>query len=811
MSYLTITRKTGRVLFVLVFALTSLQISLPALGNNIEEIVVTARKRDENLQDVPAAVSAFTGDELIERGIDRIEELQRLTPNLTINETSGLTAGAVQVFIRGIGSDPGFDQGVGVYVDDVYLNRTFGAMLELFDVERIEVLKGPQGHLYGRNTIGGAIKYVTRKPTNETRGFVEAKVGTDSLRKVKAGISGALSEDSLYGSFAFMTEDRDGYQTNLFDGDEYGSSEKQAARGTLIWDIRDNLSAKFTADYFKDESDPLVATRIAVNAANLQNVFQNLLGLGNLFVPGSAYLTPGFVLDTSLPTDEDHVNTAHTDNGFDLFEIETNNYSLTLDWDINDSWSLKSVTAFRDQDSVAPYDFDGSDQVFINTTQPFETEDFSQEFQLNYTGDSVNAVVGLYYLDGERVGTSETQQTALLRLLTDHHKIFSSDVRELKSRSFYANVDWDINDQWQLSLGGRYTKDEKDTARLATVTLTQHPTAFLTLPGLEQAPVVLSPLGAQIFPNLPFFGFFLPHRDENGNIINFGSSTTVTTFDENNFGSEDWSEFSPSARLRYTHSDDLMLYAGYSSGFKSGGFLPSGRQLNMPTFDPEIVDTFSVGLKSTLANGSVRLNAEFFLNDYQDKQVAVVTLDENSQLVQTSDNVGEVESRGAEVEILWLPPVDGLSFNLNIGYLDVDIDELIDALPDGTVGNAADFRELGFSPELTWQARVQYEFPLGDAGTMTIGADAAYRDEMYTDSPVDISNEFFRSALSDDLTTYNAFLTYRSNDDRWRVSLEGKNLSDERAIVNTFNVTDFILGGYNRGRTWGLTVGYNFN
>lgn len=789
--------------------MAAMPVSLPVFANTIEEIVVTARKRSENLQDVPAAVSAFTGDELVDRQIDRIEEIQRLTPNLTVNEASGLNPGAVQVFIRGIGSDPGFDQGVGIYVDDVYLNRTFGAMLELYDVERIEVLKGPQGHLYGRNTIGGALKYVTRIPTDETRAMFEAKVGTDSLQKIKAGASGALG-DNLYGSIAVISENRDGYQTNLFDGDDYGSSDKQGARGTLVWDASEDVTVKFTADYFNDTSDPLVPTRIAVNAANVQNVFQALLGLGNLFVPGSAYLAPGATLDVSLPSDEDHVNTAHTTNGFDLFEIESRNYSLTVDWDINENWSLKSVTAMRDQDNVAPYDFDGSDQVFIHTLQPASTEDVSQEFQFNYQGENINAVVGLYYLDAERDGSSETQQTAFLRLLTDHHKVFTKDIRELKSRSFYANIDWDINEQWQLSLGGRYTKDERDTDRRATVTLTQHPVAFTSLTG--PAPLVLNDFGAQIFQNLPFFQFFIPHFDNNGNFISFGNSTSVITYPENNLGSAEWSEFTPSAKIRYRHSDDLMVYAGYSSGFKAGGFLPSGRQEIMPTFDPELVDTYSIGLKSTLAGGRIRLNAELFLNDYQDKQVAVVILDENGALTQTSDNVGEVESTGGEIEILWLPPVDGLSVNLNVGWLDVDIDELIDVLPDGvTVGNAADFRELGFSPELTWQARVQYDFEVGSSGSMTFAADVAFRDEMYTDSPVDISNAFFEAgAYSDDLTTYNASLTYRSADERWRVTLEGKNLGDERSVVNTFNVTDFTLGGYNRGRTWGLTFAYSF-
>ena len=145
----------------------------------IEEIVVTARKRSENAQDVPAAVAAFSAEDLEERGIDNIIEAARPTPNVTINEPNGLIAGAIQVFIRGIGNDPGFDQGVGVYVDDVYLNRTTGALLDVYDVERIEIFKGPQGHLYGRNTIGGAVKYVSAEPDNETRFKVEAKVGTE--------------------------------------------------------------------------------------------------------------------------------------------------------------------------------------------------------------------------------------------------------------------------------------------------------------------------------------------------------------------------------------------------------------------------------------------------------------------------------------------------------------------------------------------------------------------------------------------------------------------------------------------------------
>ena len=519
----TRTRTGALRLAATVIAAASWQVATPVLAEQvIEEVVVTARKRAESAQDVPAAVSAFNSAELQDRGIDDITEVARLTPNITINETNGLIAGAIQIFIRGIGNDPGFDQGVGIYVDDVYLNRTSGALLDVYDVDRIEVLKGPQGHLYGRNTIGGAVKYISRVPDNETRAFVEGKIGTDALRKLRAGVSGAIAEDRLFGSVAISVADMDGWQTNTFDGSEFASVDHMAVRASLVWQAADNLSFKLVADHFSDDSDPYVPTRIAVNQAGPAGLgtFNALLSTANLFVPGAAFLAPGQTLDTSLPADVDDVNTAFVgSNGFDAFEIESRGIALTADWDINDTWSLKSVTSSRWLDNNMPFDFDGTDQVFINTLQRREQRDVSQELQFNYTSDNLNMVFGAYYLDGEFENRALTSQTPFLRLLSSHVKNTQQDDRGLTSTSLYANVDWDINDQWQLSIGGRYTKDEKDIDQIATVTLTQHVAGFVNLPGLQTAPLVLSPFGAQVFPTLPFFSFFLPHRDQMGNII----------------------------------------------------------------------------------------------------------------------------------------------------------------------------------------------------------------------------------------------------------------------------------------------------
>ena len=594
------------------------------------------------------------------------------------------------------------------------------------------------------------------------------------------------------GNFGALYRERDAWQDNQFDGEEFWDQDVSAFRGALLWRVTDSLDVKFAADYNKDDSAPRVPNRSGVDVATMQQLDFVTNGASFFLAPGTGLLdSPN---DVSLPDDEDDVNTEQSDL-LNQYEIESYTLAMTVRWDFSDNWSLKSVTAQRNTDHTQPFDFDGSDQTFIYTINDREFEDFSQELQLNYEGESIKAVMGLYYLDGDADITSAqpTLQTPRLLGVRTQWKDTTRDDRTLESKSAYASVDWDITDQWQLSVGGRYTEDEKENQVEATVTEELYALA------LAMTPVAPGPVPLAIRPGMESVAAAQP------NFVGWATPYTeaiTITYPEPLDAKDDWNEFSPSARLTWFAADDLMFYGGFSSGFKSGGFNTSTS--NNASYDPETVDTYTVGMKSTWLDGTLRVNTEAFFNDYQDKQLATIGL-VNGELEQFVDNVGELETSGAEVEMTWLTPLDGLVFGLNVGYLDVDVKEYATA-----EGDLSDTTAIGFSPEWTAQSRLSYEFDLSDWGSMTVAADVSYRDESYTNSPIDLTSPAAENQIQDDHYIYNALVAFRSADQRWRVAVEGKNLSDERVITNTFDLTLFQTAGYNAPRTWAVSVGYEF-
>ena len=500
--------------------------------------------------------------------------------------------------------------------------------------------------------------------------------------------------------------------------------------------------------------------------------------------------------DQSLPVDVDKVSTEFVD-GFDDFEIEATTLALTIDWDLSDSWSLKSVTAQRMVEDVIPYDFDGSEQQFITTRNDRETEDFSQEFQFNYTGDTVNAVMGLYYLDGSQESPGVTFQYPRLRAILTQVKDTYVDDRDLTSYSAYASVDWNFAENWQLSLGGRYTRDEKDETQRATVD--QGLFAYAGLAGFPpQAIVSVAPGQEAAAQQSPLFAYWASSFVPPG----FNSEFTEISFPEDTDASDEWNEFTPSARLTWFAGEDLMFYGGYSSGFKSGGFQRTGGLAT--SYDPETVDTYTLGVKSTLLGGSLRFNAEAFLNDYTDKQLSTIVLQGND-LAETVGNVGELETSGIEAEITWLPPVNGLVLGLNVGYLDTDVKEYKSGDQD-----IADQTAIGFAPQWTAQGRIHWDIDVSDIGYITLGTDLSYRDESYTNSPVDLTSDFAPLQVQKEHAIWNAMAAFTTADERWRIAVEGKNLEDERVVTNTFVVGPFVTAGYNMPRTWAVSLGYQF-
>ncbi|MEL6368091.1 MAG: TonB-dependent receptor, partial [Pseudomonadota bacterium] len=336
----------------------------------VEEIVVTARRREESLQEVPLAITAISGEELNRTGIADLVAVGQAAPNVTLEVSRG-TNTTLSAFIRGVGQqDPvaGFEAGIGIYVDDVYLNRPQAAVLDIYDVERVEVLRGPQGTLYGRNTIGGAIKYVTKKLSDEAEANFRLAVGSynqiDGVLTASTPITDTLR---IGGSIAKFT--RDGFGDNLTQpGVENYQKDITGFRGSLEWEPSENFFLRFATDYIDDQSDPRQGHRLTV---------------GNL--TGAPVLDDVFDTRAGLDNPEQ--------------EVKAQGYALTTEWTLNDNWMVRNILAYREDESFSPIDFDSLPSDDLDVPVVYENDQLSEELQLLYTGDRWDGLFGFYYLD----------------------------------------------------------------------------------------------------------------------------------------------------------------------------------------------------------------------------------------------------------------------------------------------------------------------------------------------------------------------------------------------------------------------------
>lgn len=395
-------------------------------ANALEEITVTARRRAESLQDVPIALTAFSAEQLDQQGAADLTALQQTVPNLTLQVARGSNSTLI-AFIRGVGQqDPlwGFEPGVGLYVDDVYIARPQGAVLDLYDVERIEVLRGPQGTLYGRNTIGGAVKYVTKSMGDTAQLDARVNVGSFSQRDVILKGSVPLSDTVSIGGGASVLS-RDGFGTNLFTGEEHYNKDIKAFRAALEWRPSDAWFVRVSADRLDDDSNARHGHREALGQG---------LATGEGILPN--------VYDTRAGIGDDN-------------SVTTEGASLLAEWKLSDALMLRSITAYREGRTDTLIDFDTGPTPALDVPAFYEDEQTSQELQLVYSGDRLSAVGGVYYMDGKAAGAFDTI-VGLASL-----SIATAGSVDTESVAVFADVSYRFNDQWSGSIGGRYTKDDK--------------------------------------------------------------------------------------------------------------------------------------------------------------------------------------------------------------------------------------------------------------------------------------------------------------------------------------------------------------
>lgn len=404
-------------------------------AKQLGEIKVTARKREETLQDVPIAVSAFTADSLYKQNVQNIGDLQGKVPSLQVYAARGSNT-TLTAYIRGVGqADPtwGFDPGVGIYLDDVYLARPQGTLLDVFDVNRIEVLRGPQGSLYGKNTIGGAIKYVSNPLPTKTTGSVEATVGTYGEKDIKANVGGATSDGVWRGRVAVASEHNDGYGTDLLTNSRNGNKNTNAARASIGFFPSSEFNAQLSVDGMRDNSNPRGAKMLTVNALD--------------------------------PTYQPLSSNYNTRSGMaQLNNTEMSGAALTLNWIASQDWSFKSITAYRESSTDTNIDFDTLPEKIADVGADYRDHQFTQELQANYdSGGSLHGVFGLFYFKGSAAGQIDniflgSPPYSLLGLSQ-----YGSTGGRVGTKSYagYGDFTWDISPQWSLDVGVRLSRETK--------------------------------------------------------------------------------------------------------------------------------------------------------------------------------------------------------------------------------------------------------------------------------------------------------------------------------------------------------------
>jgi iron complex outermembrane receptor protein len=736
----------------------------------IDKVVVTARRRAELIQDVPGAVSAISGAELEKQAIPDITALSDTVPNTTLKSSRG-TNTTLTAFIRGVGQqDPvaGYEQGVGIYLDDIYLVRPQGALTDIYDLERIEVLRGPQGTLYGRNTIGGAIKYVTRKLAPKTTFDAKATIGNygakDLVLKASTPISDMLRIGGTFGTF-----NRDGFGHNVITGQDNYNKKVKAGRISVELTPNSDLFIRLAADRTVDDSQPKQGYR----------------------------LTPGPAPTNLPPLDGDYDTRAnlYQVNGHNQ-QVTVSGSSLLVDYAINPTLSVKSITAYRKSKTYAPIDFDSLNTPLFEAPTIYSDSQKSQELQLTYTGSKIQGVAGVFYMKSNAFNEFDVLYNAAGGL-----SLYTLDDIDTKTWAAFADLSYSVSDTFNINLGGRYTDDER-RARIFKRT-------YL---GLTGSPTLGNPAA-----------------------VGLAANTDMTKDDLHRTDTK----FTPKLGFGWKLAPEHNIYGTASQGFKGGMYDPrmdltaSGGPntpaslLKRQGVNPEEVTSFELGMKSSMNGGRLQTNAAIFLSKYKNVQIpgSIPTFDSAGNVngfAGSLTNAGKAKIKGLELEA-----VSHLTDSLNVSgmysYIDAKYDEWIVA-NGASLANVANQAEFQNTPKHSANLSATYDWPLammGRSGSLSLLNSVSYKSKVY-------QTEFARTGATaaldatvpgnlmlaqDAYTLWDAGLVWTSSDRKIQVGLHGRNLTDKRYKVAGYNFVGFfntITTFYGDPRTVRLTLGYKF-
>jgi iron complex outermembrane receptor protein len=706
----------------------------------LEEIIVTAQKREQSLQDVSIAISAFDSSQLTELGLTNLEQLPTVIPNVELSDARG--AGQPTWVIRGAGLadfNANNTPVSAIFYDEVYMTSNALGGIGLFDVNRVEVLKGPQGGLYGRNATGGAIRILSERPDlTEMSGFVRASYGEWDRWGVEGAIGGPIIENKLAYRIAAYTDQDGGWQDSLATpgDDEHGDRDFQAVRGQLLFTPSDELEFLLKIDSGKDESETTLARLNGTYDTDFSFDYCDAIYQGRR--DDSTCLGFHNLLgDPLLPSDQKDNGETVLSNPINELDNDWTGYNLYIDWDVGFA-SFKSITSYLDFDYYQFYDYDATPLVFVSSVEGFpdadtNIEQWSQEFRLISTGDGpLTWLAGAIYAED----TNESIQSFSVQALADLDFVpFTNGVadytQDTEAWAVYGQVGYDLTDSLNLHGSLRYTDEDKDIDYLSTVIIGGSPVPIGDVEGFE------------------------------------------TSLEEN------WSGH---IGLDWSFTDHVLLYARFSRGVKSGGFFAAFTDNNdqLTPYDEEINDSFEIGVKSNPTE-TLQINAAAFFYDYQDAQgtIQVESAGSPTGTLFTIGTVGDAEHYGVEVDLLWAPlGLPGFELGVAAAWLDAEIDDSDEFSLDQSGGlQPLEGLDREFSPEWSYTINARQEVTFADNLLGTISANYSWRDDPLT-RDMRLTDLDYGLIQMESYGLLSVRVALAHLDQGWEIAVRGDNLTD---------------------------------